>query len=96
MKIIIDISKEKYETYKLMSKYYNGYEAIDDIASGIPYEEETTEWIDDGFCGDFRCISCGNEFESDLPNMRGFDFEIPNYCPNCGKKIRGLKHEIME
>ena len=61
--------------------------------SGLPPVNSTEKigyWMDNGFCGNYVCSVCKNEFDSDIPNMKGFNFELPKYCPNCGVKISAL------
>lgn len=55
----------------------------------LPPVENKGEWLDDGFCGDCKCSVCKHEFDYDIANMRGFDFALPKFCPNCGAEMKG-------
>lgn len=61
-------------------------EIVEQLPSVTPAEKEG-HWTNEGFCGDYICSVCKNEIDSDVPNMRGFNFELPKYCPNCGAKM---------
>ena len=68
----------------IIGAFLDGYETgLKDRPNG--------EWNDDDFCGDYVCSVCKQEFDSDIPNMRGFDFALPKFCPNCGADMRGDK-----
>lgn len=56
-----------------------------------PQPNKCGEWSDDGFCGDCVCSVCKHEFDWDIANMRGFDFALPKFCPNCGAKMQEVK-----
>ena len=70
--------------------YYEIRNAIKQLSSVKPVEK-TGYWTDEGFCGDYICSVCKNEIDSDVPNMRGFTFELPRYCPNCGANMEVKK-----
>ena len=55
--------------------------------------ENKGEWLDNGFCGDCKCSVCKHEFDCDIANMRGFDFALPKFCPNCGAEMRVSERE---
>ena len=61
--------------------------ALEDAISAL--SENKGEWHDDGFCGDYVCSVCNQEFDSDIVNMKGFDFDLPKFCPNCGARMKG-------
>ncbi len=67
------------------------YEEFLDIAikvlSGSENSNECGEWLD-GPCGNCVCSVCKHEFDYDIANMRGFNFALPKYCPNCGAKMK--------
>lgn len=50
------------------------------------------EWLDDS-C-DYVCSVCRAAYSDEIRYMnRNFEFEMPNYCPNCGAKMDGKGEE---
>lgn len=66
-------------------------ELLTECIEVLPPAENKGEWLDDGFCGDCKCSVCKQEFDCDIANMRGFDFALPKFCPNCGADMRRSK-----
>ena len=64
------------------------YTAIHNMPSADVRFNIHGRWLNDGFCGDYVCSACKHEIDSDIPNMRGFDFNLPKFCPNCGADMR--------
>ena len=68
----------------------NAIEILEDKLNALlpatPFEK-VGHWLNDGLHGDCRCSVCKHEFDCDIANMRGFDFALPKFCPNCGAKM---------
>jgi len=45
-----------------------------------------TMWLN-GPCGSYECPFCNTQYDSDLPNIQGFDGKLPCYCPRCGEYV---------
>ena len=81
----------KYDKENANYDFILGFESYKEWLETLPIVKDRPngEWNDDGFCGDYVCSVCKQEFDSDIPNMRGFDFALPKFCPNCGADMRG-------
>ena len=83
--------KEKYKDYDLIVFYCFGFEIIKDITK----ESNEAQWIGilyDGYADGqpvfdiFECSNCKEEYYTDDVK------QLPNYCPNCGRKMRVEKN----
>ena len=93
MKLVIDISAEKYEWFKKNIKNPNKDSTVGAVALGVPYEEHKQgEWIREVVVEEprknkrayARCSSCGCRYNHYGVAVKHFD-----YCPNCGARMKG-------
>ena len=75
----------------------NGYGAIDDIRALPSVDRLRGEWVEDPINENIRqCSSCKVSYTKDfLKSMTLYaePKEVPNYCPNCGAKMKGADDE---
>ena len=66
-------------------------EHIDEAVSVDAVEVVHGRWEDD--YGDYVCSCCRTVFTDELVWLVALSTHKPNYCPNCGAKMDGAKHE---
>ena len=71
----------------------NLMDVLENQMIGLESTNKCGEWLDNGFCGDCVCSVCKHEFDYDIANMRGFNFALPKFCPNCGAKMQEVKND---
>ena len=87
MKLIIDISKDRYDEIMAMDwkncrRFFD--EEIRAIHDGIP--QRTGRWVSYPHQKDRGCSICGH---SEPYKFADKEAEIFNYCPNCGCAMKG-------
>jgi len=65
-------------------------DTIKNLPSAQP-ERKTGHWIPDDSELGIKCNKCGKSFSDYVNAGTGYMFleETPNFCPNCGRKLRG-------
>ena len=81
------------EEHRQLAEWLKELKQLREQVSNSEKPNKCGEWLYDGFCGDCVCSICKHEFDYDIANMRGFDFALPKYCPNCGAKMGGTQHD---
>jgi len=70
---------------------YHGDGDAEDFIKMMAQERKTGRWIPDGSELGIKCNKCGKSFSDYVNAGTGYMFleETPNFCPNCGRKLRG-------
>lgn len=83
MKLVVDISEDKYDLIRMAAISGLGDFTYKIIANGTPLpDDEQAEWIDD------KCSNCGKGIEDLIDSREWYKNEKPNFCPFCGKKFK--------